>query len=208
MNDGKAYFYGYTDEANVRSLSVDFYSALTPNRPYILLINTHDPSNQTLDASDFNYNIDDACVIKTEFYVTAQNLIRVNGEVVDPSTDFCAGQVFNFSANLRVPTGVNDDGTAIYTEIKDGVYFDWFFGTEDEYTEVNTTYGVSLLDALTAFRNIYTDNEDLTGVPAEGNGAFTKDMYDIISHYLENRVKMADSMLLWYCIKKTLILLS
>ena len=30
MNDGKAYFYGYTDEANVRSLSVDFYSALTP----------------------------------------------------------------------------------------------------------------------------------------------------------------------------------
>lgn len=185
MNDGKAYFYGYMDEANVRSLSVDFYSALTPNRPYILLINTHDPSNQTLDASDFNYNIDDACVIKTEFYVTAQNLIRVNGEVVDPSTDFCAGQVFNFSANLRVPTGVNDDGTAIYTEIKDGVYFDWFFGTEDEYTEVNTTYGVSLLDALTAFRNIYTDNEDLTGVPAEGNGAFTKDMYDIISHYLE-----------------------
>lgn len=185
MNDGKAYFYGYTDEANVRSLSVDFYSALTPNRPYILLINTHDPSNQTLDASDFNYNIDDACVIKAEFYVTAQNLIRVNGEVVDPSTDFCAGQVFNFSANLRVPTGVNDDGTAIYTEIKDGVYFDWFFGTEDEYTEVNTTYGVSLLDALTAFRNIYTDNEDLTGVPAEGNGAFTKDMYDIISHYLE-----------------------
>lgn len=185
MNDGKAYFYGYTDEANVRSLSVDFYSALTPNRPYILLINTHDSSNQTLDASDFNYNIDDACVIKTEFYVTAQNLIRVNGEVVDPSTDFCAGQVFNFSANLRVPTGVNDDGTAIYTEIKDGVYFDWFFGTEDEYTEVNTTYGVSLLDALTAFRNIYTDNEDLTGVPAEGNGAFTKDMYDIISHYLE-----------------------
>lgn len=93
--------------------------------------------------------------------------------------------MFNFSANLRVPTGVNDDGTAIYTEIKDGVYFDWFFGTEDEYTEVNTTYGVSLLDALTAFRNIYTDNEDLTGVPAEGNGAFTKDMYDIISHYLE-----------------------
>lgn len=121
---------------------------------------------------------------------------------------FNAKRVFNFSANLRVPTGVNDDGTAIYTEIKDGVYFDWFFGTEDEYTEVNTTYGVSLLDALTAFRNIYTDNEDLTGVPAEGNGAFTKDMYDIISHYLENRVKMADSMLLWYCIKKTLILLS
>lgn len=181
----KAYFYGRKDEAGVRSLSVDFYSALTPNRPYILLINTHDSNDNTLDASDFNYNINEPCVIKTEFYVTAQTLIRVNGEVVDPSTDFCAGQVFNFSANLRVPTGVNDDGTAIYTEIKDGVYFDWFFGTEEEYTEVNTTYGVSLLDALTAFRNVYTDNVDLTNVPAEGSGEFTKAMYDIISHYLE-----------------------
>lgn len=185
VTDNKAYFYGRKDEAGVRSLSVDFYSALTPNRPYILLINTHVSSDGTLDASDFDYNINDACVIKTEFYVTAQTLIRVNGEVVDPSTDFCAGQVFNFSANLRVPTGVNDDGTAIYTEIKDGVYFDWFFGTEDEYTEVNETYGVSLLDALTAFRNVYTDNVDLTNVPAEGSGEFTKAMYDIISHYLE-----------------------
>lgn len=185
VTDNKAYFYGRTDEAGVKSLSVDFYSSLTPNRPYILLINTHDPDGEALGASDFNYNINEPCVIKTEFYVTAQTLIRVNGEVVDPSTDFCAGQVFNFSANLRVPTGVNDDGTAIYTEIKDGVYFDWFFGTEDEYTEVNETYGVSLLDALTAFRNVYTDNVDLTNVPAEGSGEFTKAMYDIISHYLE-----------------------
>lgn len=185
VKDNKAYFYGRTDEAGVKSLSVDFYSSLTPNRPYILLINTHDPKDGTLDAGDFNYNINEPCVIKTEFYVTAQTLIRVNGEVVDPSTDFCAGQVFNFSANLRVPTDINDDGTASYTEIKDGVYFDWFFGTEDEYTEVNETYGVSLLDALTAFRNVYTDNVDLTNVPAEGSGEFTKAMYDIISHYLE-----------------------
>lgn len=186
MTNGKAYFYRHTDEAGVRSLSVDFYSALTPNRPYILLINNHDPLDEALDAGDFSYNIDDACVIKTEFYVTAQNLIRVNGEVVDPSPDFCAGQVFNFSASLRVPTGVNEeDGTTTYTEIKEGVYFDWFFGTEDEYTSVNTMYGVSLLEALTAFRNIYTDNVDLTGIPAEGYGEFTKDMYNLIKFYLE-----------------------
>ena len=196
MNDGKAYFYGYTDEANVRSLSVDFYSALTPNRPYILLINTHDPSNQTLDASDFNYNIDDACVIKTEFYVTAQNLIRVNGEVVDPSTDFCAGQVFNFSASLRVPTGVNEeDGTTIYTEIKEGVYFDWFFGTEEEFIAANSTYGgVSLQSALTTFRDIFPDKENLEGV-TEGeytlpdgtsNVTLTQNDINIINNYLDD----------------------
>lgn len=165
---GKAYFYGYTDNAGVKSLSVDFYSTLTPNRPYILLISTHNPNDETLDAEDFSANIDDACAINTEFYVTAQTLIRVNGEVVDPSTDFCSGQVFNFSTNLRVPTGVNEeDGTTIYKEIKDGVYFDWFFGTEEEFLAPNSEYGnESLQSALTTFREIYPDNEDLTGVVA------------------------------------------
>ena len=192
----KAYFYGRTDEAGVRSLSVDFYSALTPNRPYILLINNHDPSDEALDAGDFSYNIDDACVIKTEFYVTAQNLIRVNGEVVDPSTDFCAGQVFNFSANLRVPTGVNEeDGTTTYTEIKEGVYFDWFFGTEEEFIAANSTYGgVSLQSALTTFRDIFPDKENLEGV-TEGeytlpdgtsNVTLTQNDINIINNYLDD----------------------
>lgn len=195
MTNGKAYFYRHTDEAGVRSLSVDFYSALTPNRPYILLINNHVPSDEALDAGDFSYNIDDACVIKTEFYVTAQNLIRVNGEVVDPSTDFCAGQVFNFSANLRVPTGVNEeDGTTTYTEIKEGVYFDWFFGTEEEFIAANSTYGVSLQSALTTFRDIFPDKENLEGV-TEGeytlpdgtsNVTLTQNDIDIINNYLDD----------------------
>lgn len=166
--NGKAYFYGYTDNAGVKSLSVDFYSTLTPNRPYILLISTHNPNGGTLDAEDFSANIDDACAINTEFYVTAQTLIRVNGEVVDPSTDFCSGQVFNFSTNLRVPTGVNEeDGTTIYKEIKDGVYFDWFFGTEEEFVAANQNYeGVSLQSALTTFRDIFPDKENLDDVTA------------------------------------------
>ena len=196
MTNGKAYFYRHTDEAGVRSLSVDFYSALTPNRPYILLINNHDPSDEALDAGDFSYNIDDACVIKTEFYVTAQNLIRVNGEVVDPSTDFCAGQVFNFSASLRVPTGVNkEDGTTTYTEIKEGVYFDWFFGTEEEFIAANSTYGgVSLQSALTTFRDIFPDKENLEGV-TEGeytlpdgtsNVTLTQNDINIINNYLDD----------------------
>lgn len=166
--NGKAYFYGYTDNAGVKSLSVDFYSTLTPNRPYILLISTHNPNDETLDAEDFSANIDDACAINTEFYVTAQTLIRVNGEVVDPSTDFCSGQVFNFSTNLRVPTGVNEeDGTTIYKEIKDGVYFDWFFGTEEEFLAPNSEYGgESLQSALTTFRDIFPDKENLDDVTA------------------------------------------
>lgn len=191
--DKKAYFYGRTDEAGVKSLSVDFYSSLTPNRPYILLINTHDPKDGTLDAGDFNYNINEPCVIKTEFYVTAQTLIRVNGEVVDPSTDFCAGQVFNFSTNLRVPTGVNaEDGTTIYKEIKDGVYFDWFFGTEEEFLAPNSEYGnESLQSALTTFRDIFPDKENLDDVtagkytlPDKSEVELKQNEIDIINAYL------------------------
>lgn len=195
LDGNKAYFYGRTDEAGVRSLSVDFYSALTPNRPYILLINTHVSSDGTLDASDFDYNINDACVIKTEFYVTAQTLIRVNGEVVDPSTDFCAGQVFNFSANLRVPTDVNEeDGTTIYKEIKDGVYFDWFFGTEEEFLASNSEYGnESLQSALTTFRDIFPKKENLDDVtageyplPDNSTVTLTQNEIDIINAYLKD----------------------
>lgn len=198
VKDNKAYFYGRTDEAGVKSLSVDFYSSLTPNRPYILLINTHDPKDGTLDAGDFNYNINEPCVIKTEFYVTAQTLIRVNGEVVDPSTDFCSGQVFNFSTNLRVPTGVNEeDGTTIYKEIKDGVYFDWFFGTEEEFLAPNSEYdNASLQSALTTFRDIFPDKENLDDVTAgeytlpDGNSKVWLTQYDIdiINHYLNDKV--------------------
>lgn len=195
VKDNKAYFYGRTDEAGVKSLSVDFYSSLTPNRPYILLINTHDPKDGTLDAGDFNYNINEPCVIKTEFYVTAQTLIRVNGEVVDPSTDFCSGQVFNFSTNLRVPTGVNEeDGTTIYKEIKDGVYFDWFFGTEEEFVAANQNYGgVSLQSALTTFRDIFPDKENLDYVtegeytlPDNSKVTLTQNEINIINAYLKD----------------------
>lgn len=192
---GKAYFYGYTDNAGVKSLSVDFYSTLTPNRPYILLISTHNPNDETLDAEDFSANIDDACAINTEFYVTAQTLIRVNGEVVDPSTDFCSGQVFNFSTNLRVPTGVNEeDGTTIYKEIKDGVYFDWFFGTEEEFLASNSEYGnESLQSALTTFRDIFPKKENLDDVtageyplPDNSTVTLTQNEIDIINAYLKD----------------------
>lgn len=191
--DGNSYFYRMTDETGESSLAVDFYSALIPNRSYIMLIQPHLSADKDLDADDFAGMINNACAIKTSFYVTAQTLLRVNGEVVDPTTDFCAGQIFNFSTNVRVPTGVNPDGTNSYTEIRNGVYFDWFFGTEDEFIAPNDSFGgVSLMDALGIFRDIYPDKTDLTEVQigeqatADGQMAnFTQDDYDIIKYYIE-----------------------
>ena len=189
---GKYYFYRTTDEAGTKSLAVDFYSALTPNRSYLMLIQVNDGNQAT--AADFAEDINDPCGINTPFYVTAQTLLRVNGEVVDPTTDFCAGQILNFSAQMRVPVS-EDDGTESYIIIDKGVYFDWFFGTEDEFLAENADYGdVTLLSALTTFRDIYPDNEDLTGVEAgyhktiDGQTVnLSDDMIRIINYYVTTK---------------------
>lgn len=189
---GKYYFYRTTDEAGTKSLAVDFYSALTPNRSYLMLIQVNDGNQAT--AADFAEDINDPCGINTPFYVTAQTLLRVNGEVVDPTTDFCAGQIFNFSAQMRVPVS-EDDGTESYIIIDKGVYFDWFFGTEDEFLAENRDYGnVTLLSALTTFRDIYPDKEDLTDVTAGDHETIdgqmvnlSQNMINIINYYITTK---------------------
>lgn len=190
---GKYYFYRTTDEAGTKSLAVDFYSALTPNRSYLMLIQVNDGNQAT--AADFAEDINDPCGINTPFYVTAQTLLRVNGEVVDPTTDFCAGQIFNFSAQMRVPVS-EDDGTESYIIIDKGVYFDWFFGTEDEFLAENPDYGnVTLLSALTTFRDIYPDKEDLTDVTAGDHETIdgqtvnlSQNMINIINYYVTHKI--------------------
>lgn len=189
---GKYYFYRTTDDAGTKSLAVDFYSALTPNRSYLMLIQINDGNAAT--ATDFAEDINDPCGINTPFYVTAQTLLRVNGEVVDPTTDFCAGQIFNFSAQMRVPVS-EDDGTESYIIIDKGVYFDWFFGTEDEFLAENPEYGnVTLLSALTTFRDIYPDKENLTDVTAGDHETIdgqtvnlSQNMIDIINYYITTK---------------------
>lgn len=190
--DGKYCFYGTTDESGNKALAVDFYSDLTPNRTYMMLIQVNDGNEAS--SSDFQESINnDECGINTSFTVTAQTLLRVNGEVVDPSTDFCAGQIFNFSAQVRVPKQ-EADGSESYTIVDKGVYFDWFFGTEKEYMQEDPDHRVSLEQALTTFREIYPDNEDLTGVVSgthtpEGTTEaveLTEEMIKVIEKYLND----------------------
>lgn len=190
--NGKYSFYRTTDESGNKALAVDFYSDLTPNRAYMMLIQVNDGNEAS--SSDFQESINnDECGINTSFTVTAQTLLRVNGEVVDPSTDFCAGQIFNFSAQVRVPKQ-EEDGSESYIIVDKGVYFDWFFGTEAEYMQSDSVYGVSLEQALTTFREIYPDNEDLTGVePGQHTVTgtaesieLTENMISVIKKYLED----------------------
>lgn len=202
----RAYFYrtGSESDAAGRRLTVDFYSVLSPNRPYLMLIlpTENMGGGTTATAEDFAMQIGDPCNIQTSFYVESQTLIKVNGEVVNPSTDFCQGQIFNFSAQLRYPTGVDNEGNQTFEIIEDGVYFDWFFGSEQEFVDHNADFDdESLLSALVTFRNAYPDATELNmtdtpwgnitvEVPAEDGGTetnvveFTENQYKIIEHYL------------------------
>lgn len=194
MKDGKPYFYrvGSETDAAGRRLTVDFYSVLSPNRPYIMLIMPDNPSStEDEDAliSDLADQIGDPCSIYTRFYVTSKTLIKVNGEVVDPSVDFCAGQVFNFTVQVRVPKadGENED----YTVIDNGVYFDWFFGTEEEFRTDDPDLHTNLDVALTDFRAVYPDATELSEQtpPKTINGAeitFSEDEYKLIEKYIKD----------------------
>ena len=201
--NSNAYFYGIGSEDDVagRRLTVDFYADLSPNRPYLLLIKPHTDDEPL--ASDFSLLIGDSCSIQTRFYVEAQTLVKVNGEVVNPSKSFCEGQIFNFSAQLRAPNGVDEDGNDIYVVVDEGVYYDWFFGTETEFLMADGDFNnVSLKEALSDFRALYPNADELneTDTPYSdeprpvfgssedydgGTVVFDKNDFDIIKHYLE-----------------------
>lgn len=176
-------------------LTGDFYAAFAPNRDYWMLMKPHS-DNETANADWFAQDITSACAIKTPFMVSAQTLIRVNGQVTVPSSDYCAGQVLNFTAQVRVPTGEKDEaGLPIYETLEDEVYYDWFFGTSDEFTALNATYNNESLEmALKTFRDIaeFRSKKDLDGVTA---GTYTapdgtdvelsQAQIGIIQHYLD-----------------------
>lgn len=196
MKDSKPYFYrvGSETDAAGRRLTVDFYSVLSPNRPYIMLIMPDNPNsadNEDALISDLADQIGDPCSIYTRFYVTSETLIKVNGEVVDPSVDFCAGQVFNFTVQVRVPKadGENED----YIVIDNGVYFDWFFGTEEEFRTDDPDLQTNLDVALTNFRAVYPNATELSKQTPpktiEVKGAeitFSQAEYDLIEKYIKD----------------------
>ena len=184
----KYYFYRTYDDGE-KALAVDFFADLVANRPYLMLIQIND--GDAASAQSFSEDINDECGINTSFMVTAQNIIRLNGEVVDPTTDYCEGQLFKFAVDLRLPI-INGDGTESYIPVKD-VYFDWFFGTAEEFLAENATYGdESLQSALKTFRAIYQGVVDLDTITAGTHKDQTgqdielkQNQIDIIKHYIE-----------------------
>ena len=205
--DNKDAFYEYTPESGLQSLAVDFYSALIPGRAYWIVlqpdIENTDIEEQTIDEktihiisnpetvfADFNT---DACAIKADFKVRGNTTVKVDGQIPDPeNTQFCKGNIVNFTVDLEVPS-INDPDKTI--TISNGVLFDWFFGEakdgqvadpELQFKEQNNTYNCSLQEALSAFRNLYPTATDLDNTETAVNAeeGFTENMYNIIDYYL------------------------
>lgn len=182
---GQYFFFRGEDVVGNKTLTVDFFSKLIPNRPYWLLMTKPDTNDGVAHASDFLDDWGSPCAIRTDFMVKSLNVVRVNGEVVEPSTTYCAGKVLDFTVDLKIP-----DGEGGYKEL-DGsdVYFDWFFGTsanidtEAEFREVNETYGVSVREALMSFRQYYMDADSISD-DTPPIGTFTDNMKKILKHYV------------------------
>lgn len=185
-NPGTLYRQG--NEANDnRALVTNFYATLSPNYPYELLFIPRAGTGKA-EAEDFQREYNDPCgVVRTEFRVTSDAQLKMDGEVVRPGETYCAGNVSNFTAQVRVPYTTTSGETA-YLTVDQNVYFDWFFGDEVEYTSVQDGYEVSLQDALLAFREEYPDatvedfNEGATSA-VEGS-VFTQDCWDVVNYYL------------------------
>lgn len=187
------FYYDDSKTGGERALTVDFYADIQPYRPYIMMVVPVDPEqNQdiatiraSLDANDF-VDINNECAIKTEVWVTSESLIRVDGEVLNPAKEYCAGQLLNFSVQLRAPNGVNDEGEQQYQNITEGVNFDWFFGSETVFNKTNETYNTSLAAALEGLRNVSPEADETTLDEVDTNETFTTEMKNLIKSYLNS----------------------
>ena len=193
MNNG--WFFYKKEIGGRRILTVDFYAELQPYTPYTMIVVPLDPGNssETPDISTIRKNltaktfadvIDTQCAIQTDVSVTSQSLITVDGEIIDPDKDYCAGQILNFAVQLQAPTG---EGGAL-EPVEETVYFDWFFGTEDEFITKDSEFNVSLAEALQELRNLEdgTDIETKEAVEAiQPTDVFTKNMQKLILREME-----------------------
>lgn len=175
-------FYRLTENGE-NYLAVDIQAELVPTRTYWLLIHDHGGTALAQDnfASSFG-NPDDNCAMRSKLSVEGQNLVKINGEVVTDENlqNYCIGQSFEFSVDMRA---FDDSGDEV-EEDASNIYFDWFFGSKEEFEKKQANYGnVSLEEALDAFRYYYHDKGDLTGVTEQGD--LTETHISLIQHYLE-----------------------
>ena len=189
-NNGNSFYRRTDPDRGNECLAVDIYAALEGSRGYWLLMVDHNN-----ELSDENYaevfgNPDDRCAMKDAFKVTAQNLIKINGTVVGDTDkrEYCAGQVFNFNIVMTYPENGEEK------QYEGDVYFDWYFGTKSAFEAPQSNYdGVSIKDALSAFRTKYPDATELTeNTPVDDESITQYGFYESHRNLLVSLLKPTD----------------
>ena len=116
----------------------------------------------------------DVCSVYSDYFaIMGQELeitdatTTVNPEITLPCNGVETTNV-DLTASLRVPSP--DNGGMVAAE---GVRFDWFFGTTEEYGNATATGGISLREALEAFRQAYPA-DNVTSCEQEAKDGYTE----------------------------------
>ena len=108
------------------------------------------------------FNKEDICTIQGEFAVEGRLIIRGDGTADIESSIPCIGEIPIISADMQ-----DSDGN-----VMEDVYFDWYFGTIDDFygEEIANYSDRTLADALEAFRYFYPTAHEISDAIREEVG--------------------------------------
>ena len=166
----------------------DGKAPLMPGKEYYVAYATGVNEEET-DNLDQYFNLEDTCTVKGTFVVEGQLIEKINGTVEDYSSTPCIGQAPKISIQMK-----DNDGNPV-----EGVKFDWFFGTKEEFN--NTKYDPDSPDkddntlayALAMFRHFYPNNTDMSNVEVQktdGDGYYlTEEMIELLEVLSTNKIE-------------------
>ena len=166
----------------------DGEAPLMPGKEYIVAYAT-DVNEEETDNLYLYFNPEEICTVQGKFTVEGQLIEKINGTVDDNSSKPCIGQAPNISIQMK-----DNEGNPV-----EGVKFDWFFGTKEEFN--NTKYDPDSPDkddntlayALAMFRHFYPNNTDMSNVEVQetdGDGYYlTEEMIELLEVLSTNKIE-------------------
>ena len=148
---------------------------------YVLYTEGPIDAEATIETLAGIFNPEDPCTVKGEFTVEGPMIIRENGQLSNNSNVPCIGQEPNVSIEMQDADG----------NIVEGARFDWFFGSIDDYNDLQKTDDEvnPLTEALEMFRHFYpikTEIDDDVVVQTEGTYNLTEEMIELLKTLSED----------------------
>ncbi|MCD8303277.1 MAG: hypothetical protein LUC86_00380 [Prevotellaceae bacterium] len=188
--DGKYYLY-HDDSNSSYTLTCELYVDFDTYTDYAIIIEANDKGETDDDwQSSYVELIASPCAIGTEFFLIPRSMfIKVDGEALDPTVTACVGQTSLIEPEVDLSVLVGEDEVVT---LSDDIYFDWFFGTIDEYQTAQTvtidgteTELSSLEEALSHFRSLYSTATEPEWTETEADDDYTETDYTTIKYYCD-----------------------